>query len=89
MPSTIKIGELIRDELHRQKHTNGWLAERIGVNPRTINKIFCKTVIDTQQLLLISQALQVDFFRAYSDVLDRGLTNQGQTNTLQYHEKNN
>ncbi len=88
MPSTIKIGELIRDELHRQKHTNGWLAERIGVNPRTINKIFCKTVIDTQQLLLISQALQVDFFKTYSDVLDMGMPIRNQPNTS-HHEKKN
>ena len=62
----IHIGSLIRDELRRQGHTNEWLAERIHVHPRTIQKIFCKQSIDTQQLFLISQALGVDFFCFYS-----------------------
>lgn len=62
----IHIGSLIRDELRRQGHTNDWLAERIHVHPRTVQKIFCKQSIDTQQLFLISQALRADFFRFYS-----------------------
>ena len=39
------------------------------VNIRTVNKIFQKSVIDTQQLTLISMALGVDFFRYYSEAL--------------------
>ena len=66
----IPIGQLIREELRRQGHTNEWLAERINVHPRTIQKIFLKTTIDTQQLLVISQALGVDFFRLYSETLE-------------------
>lgn len=62
----IHIGSLIRNELRRQGHTNDWLAERIYVHPRTVQKIFCKQTIDTQQLFLISQVLGVDFFRFYS-----------------------
>lgn len=65
----IHIGSLIRDELRRQGHTNEWLAECIYVHPRTIQKIFCKQSIDTQQLFLISQALGADFFHFYSDEL--------------------
>ena len=65
----IHIGNLIRDELRRQGKTNHWLASQIHVNPRTINKIFLKDVIDTHQLLLISKALDIDFFRVYSDAL--------------------
>lgn len=49
----IHIGNLIRDELRRQTRTNAWLAEQIGVTPRTVNKIFSKMVIDTAQLLHI------------------------------------
>lgn len=63
----IPIGQIIRDELRRQGHTNEWLAEHINVHPRTVQKIFLKPTIDTQQLLTISQALRVDFFRLYSD----------------------
>lgn len=62
----IFIGQIIREELRRQGHTNEWLAERINVHPRTVQKIFLKSSIDTQQLLYISQALNVDFFRLYS-----------------------
>ena len=69
MSNQIHIGSIIRDELRRLGKTNGWLAEQINVNPRTINKIFLKSIIDTQQLFLISQVMGVDFFKFYSDEL--------------------
>lgn len=65
----INIGEIIRKELRKQGHTNEWLADRICVHPRTVQKIFLKTSIDTQQLLKISEALDVDLFKLYSDQL--------------------
>ena len=65
----INIGELIRSELRNQGHTNEWLAERICIHPRTVQKIFVKTSIDTQQLLKISIAMGVDFFKLYSEHL--------------------
>ena len=65
----IHIGNLIRDELRRSGHTNQWLADRIGITPRTLQKLFNKPSIDTQQLLAISRALGVDLFRHYSDTL--------------------
>ena len=67
----INIGQIIREELRRQGHTNEWLAERIHVHSRTVQKIFLKPTIDTQQLLAISLALGVDFFRLYSDLIKR------------------
>ena len=69
MKANIPIGQLICAELRRQGKTNRWLAERINVNIRTVNKIYQKSVIDTQQLTLISIALGVDFFRYYSEAL--------------------
>ena len=63
------IGQLIRQELRRQKKTNRWFAEQLNINPRTVNKIFQKNVIDTHQLLLIAHCLNTDFFRLYSDAL--------------------
>lgn len=69
MSQEIHIGQLIKAELKRQGRTNKWLAEQIACNPRTISKIFQKRVIDTQQLLLISKALDFDFFQCYSDLL--------------------
>lgn len=66
----IHIGELIRKEMRRQGKTNAWLAEQIGVTPRTANKIFSKKDIDTAQLLHISKALQHDFFGYYSKLIN-------------------
>ena len=65
----IHIGNLIRDELRRQSHTNEWLADRIGVTPRTLQRIYNKPSIDTQLLFRISQALCTDFFQSYTKVL--------------------
>lgn len=65
----IHIGNLIRDELRRQGHTNEWFADQMGVNIRTVNKIFLKQSIDTQQLYQICKALDTDFFTLYSDAL--------------------
>ena len=74
MKKNLPIGQLICEELRRQGKTNRWLAERINVNIRTVNKIFQKSVIDTQQLMLISEALGVDFFHPYSELLRHILT---------------
>ena len=65
----IHIGNLIREELRRQGHTNAWLAERISVNVRTVNKIFIKPSIDTQRLYQNSKELNKDFFECYSNEL--------------------
>ena len=74
MKKNLPIGQLICEELRRQGKTNRWLAERINVNIRTVNKIFQKSVIDTQQLMLISESLGVDFFHPYSELLRHILT---------------
>ena len=74
MKKNLPIGQLICEELRRQGKTNRWLAERINVNIRTVNKIFQKSVIDTQQLMLISESLGVDFFQLYSELLRHKLT---------------
>ncbi len=61
----IHIGQLIRDELRRQDHTNEWLAEQIHVSPRTVQRIFNKPSLDTQLLYNISKALHTDLFHPY------------------------
>ena len=65
----IHRGSIIRCELRKQNRSNRWLAEQIGVIPRTINKIFLKQDIDTAQLFRISKAMQIDFFAYYSSIL--------------------
>ena len=59
MNSPIHIGSIIKEELRKQGKTNSWLAKEINVNPRTVNKIFLKSVIDTHQLLQISNFFQL------------------------------
>lgn len=65
----VHIGNLIRDELRHQGHTNEWLMDRIGVSERTLQRLFNKPSIDTQQLFLISSVLNTNFFRHYSNAL--------------------
>ena len=65
----IHIGNLIRDELRRQGRTNQWLADQLGVERSTIQRLFNKHSIDTQQLLRISKILGKDLFAHYSQAL--------------------
>lgn len=69
IPSKIYIGLIIKEELRRQNKNNRWLAEQLSVNIRTVNKIFLKEIIDTEQLFQISYILKVDLFEHYSKEL--------------------
>lgn len=62
----IHIGNLIRDELRRQGKTNQWLADQLSVERSTVQRLFNKPSIDTQQLLRISKVLDKDMFSYYS-----------------------
>lgn len=70
MRSKIHIGNIIKEELRRQKRTNQWFAEQLSINIRTVNKIFLKQIIDTEQLFMISQVLKKDLFKLYSEKLE-------------------
>ncbi|MBE6298956.1 MAG: XRE family transcriptional regulator [Bacteroidales bacterium] len=65
----VHIGSIIRGELRKQNRSNRWLSEQLSLNPRTINKIFLKRDIDTNQLYRISKVLKTDFFSYYSQAL--------------------
>lgn len=65
----INIGNLIREELRRQHRTNAWLAEQLHIDRRTLQRLYNKPSIDTQQLLRISKILDKDFFLYYSEAL--------------------
>ncbi len=66
----IHIGNIIRDELHRQSHTNQWLADQMGMDRSTVQRLFNKPSIDTQQLFRISKILGIDLFAHYSEQLN-------------------
>ena len=70
MRSEIHIGNIIKEELRRQKRTNQWFAEQLSINIRTVNKIFLKQIIDTEQLFMISHVLGKDLFKLYSEKLE-------------------
>lgn len=70
MRSNIHIGLIIKEELRKQDKTNKWFAEQLCVNIRTVNKIFLKDIIDTEQLFQISHILKSDLFRYYSQKLN-------------------
>ncbi|MBR4176702.1 MAG: helix-turn-helix transcriptional regulator [Bacteroidales bacterium] len=65
----IHIGNIIRDELRLQGRTNRWLAEQLDIDRRTLQRLYTKPSIDTQQLLRISKILGKNFFSHYSDLL--------------------
>ena len=65
----IHIGRLIREELRRQGHTNEWFMERLGVSERTLQRLFHKSSLNTDQLFRISCILGTDFFQHYSEAL--------------------
>ena len=66
----IHIGNLIREELRRQGHTNEWLAEQIGTSPRNLWRIYNKSSVDTHTLLRISIALKTNMFKPYDEAFD-------------------
>ena len=67
MKEQLHIGEQIKAQLHRNGQTNDWLAQQLSCNIRTVTKIFHKRTIDTQQLMRISEILDFDFFKIFSD----------------------
>lgn len=68
----VNIGEIIRIEMERQERTPTWLARKINCQRPNIYHIFRSDSINTDLLKKISQALNVDFFKYYSQDLNEG-----------------
>lgn len=69
--TTIVIGELIKQELKRQGKTTVWLSQQLGCHRTNIYKVYGRSSIDTAMLFHISQLLNVDFFKLYSEALSK------------------
>ena len=67
----IHIGQLIKQELELQERTPSWLARKINCERPNVYNIFERKSIDTDLLLLISKALNKDFFEILSKELNR------------------
>lgn len=61
------IGKLIKAELTRQGRSITWLATQLGYSRQNAYKIFSRKWIYTDLLLKISDLLDYDFFKCYSD----------------------
>jgi len=65
------IGEAIRKELERQGKTVVWFAGQLSYTRANIYKIFEKSSIDTELLYRISTVLNMDFFKFYTDRMQK------------------
>ena len=61
------IGHLIKEELARQGRTVTWLAAQLKCSRQNVYGIFENQWIYSDTLLKISDALDYDFFKCYSD----------------------
>lgn len=61
------IGHLIKEELARQGRSVRWLAEQIGCTRQNMHYLLGRGFIYTDLLLKISDVLDYDFFKHYSD----------------------
>lgn len=63
------IGQLIKQEMKKQRKTVVWLSRQLACTRPNIYKIYEKSSIDTSLLLRISTILQHDFFEELSKEL--------------------
>jgi plasmid maintenance system antidote protein VapI len=71
MKEELHIGELIKAELARQGRSITWLAEQLNCSRQNAYKIFRRKWIYTDLLLRISIILDYDFFKYFSDWLEK------------------
>lgn len=69
----IHIGRLIRQELRNQGYTVTWLTKELNCSRSNVYKLFEKPTLDSSVLMQLSRLLNVDFFRYYSDELERSM----------------
>lgn len=65
------IGEYIRRKLKEQGHTITWLANEYGCTRANIYKLLDKPTMDTGTLFRFSLILCFDFFKLYTEELER------------------
>ena len=65
----IAIGDVIRQELKKSGHTVVWFAKALRCSRTNVYKIFKKTSIETDELFVICEILEYDFFKLYSKEL--------------------
>ena len=64
------IGKIIKEVLAEQGRSITWLAQQLGTTRNLVYKMFDREIIYTDRLLQISELLDYDFFKHYSDYLE-------------------
>lgn len=64
------IGKIIKEVLAKQGRSITWLAQQMGTTRNLVYKMFDREIIYTDRLLQISEMLDYDFFKHYSDYLE-------------------
>jgi len=67
----IHIGQIIKQELEDQGRTVVWFAKRLSYSRTNVYKIFDRPTIDVDVLMRISTLLGVDFFKVYTEELEK------------------
>lgn len=67
MPENLHIGHLIKAELRKQGRSITWLASQLGCSRQNMYKLFERKWIYTDLLLQISDVMDHDFFKCYSE----------------------
>ena len=73
MNEEIHIGHLIKEELNRQGRSYTWLAHQLGYSRQNLYKILNRPWIYKDLLLKISDLLDYDFFKCFSEYRDNRL----------------
>lgn len=63
------IGKIIKGKLKEQGRSVTWLATRLSCTRENLYNVFAKDHINTQLLFKISQELNYDFFKEFSNCL--------------------
>lgn len=61
------IGNFIKEELHRQQKSPGWLADAINCERPNIYNIFNRQSMDSELIARISIALNINIFAILAD----------------------
>lgn len=69
------IGQLIKDEMKRQERSVSWMARKLDLDRSNVYRLFQRNSIDTDLLMKVSLALNVDYFAYFSKKIAKKASN--------------
>ena len=64
------IGQLIKNELKAQERTVTWFSRKLCIDRSNVYRLFQRHSIETELLMKISEVLDRDFFKLFSEKFD-------------------